>query len=111
MESRVSMPDIKNEYKHITQDDRGRAVIEGTNMRVCELIDEHHAHGWSADELHWQHPYLTLAQIHAAFTYYYDHQEQIDEESRAALARAEDMSTQAEPTSVFRKKLKEMGRL
>ena len=32
------------------------------------------AYGWDAGEAHAQHPSLTLAQIHSALAYYYDHQ-------------------------------------
>jgi hypothetical protein len=32
------------------------------------------AYGWSADEIHRQHPHLTLAEVHAAIGYYCDNQ-------------------------------------
>jgi len=54
-------PTLPTEQKHIVLDHRGVPYIEGTTMKVRELIVEHQAHGWSADELIWQHPYLTLA--------------------------------------------------
>jgi hypothetical protein len=38
------------------------------------------AHGWSAEEMCRQHPYLTPAEAHAAMAYYYDHAEEIDQE-------------------------------
>ncbi len=31
-----------------------------------------------AEEIHFQHPHLSLAQIHAALSFYYDHQRQFD---------------------------------
>jgi hypothetical protein len=30
------------------------------------------------EEIHFQHPHLSLAQIHAAFVYYYAHQAEMD---------------------------------
>jgi hypothetical protein len=36
------------------------------------------AHGSSPEEISFQHPHLSLAQIHAALSYYYDHQQEID---------------------------------
>jgi hypothetical protein len=38
------------------------------------------AHGWSAEEMCRQHPYLRPAEAHAALAYYYDHQREVDEE-------------------------------
>jgi uncharacterized protein (DUF433 family) len=35
---------------------------------------DHLAYGWSPEEMHYQHPPLSLAQIHAALAYYFDHQ-------------------------------------
>ncbi len=32
-------------------------------------VVEQKAYGWSAEELHFQHPYLTLGQIHSALAY------------------------------------------
>jgi hypothetical protein len=43
------------------------------------------AHGWSADEIHRQHPDLKLAEVHAAMAYYYDHQPEVDAEIAAEL--------------------------
>jgi len=36
------------------------------------------AYGWSPEETHFQHPHLSLAQIHGALTYYYEHQSELD---------------------------------
>ena len=44
-------------------------LIEGTTTKVVELVLETEAYGWIPDELHFQHPYLTLGQIHAALVY------------------------------------------
>ena len=38
------------------------------------------AYGWSPEEIHFQHPHLSLAQIHSALAYYFDHQTQLDAE-------------------------------
>jgi len=39
-----------------------------------------YAHGWTAEEIQEQHPHLSLAQIHAALAYYYDHKAEMDAE-------------------------------
>jgi len=36
------------------------------------------AYGWSPEEMHRQHPHLSMAQIHAALSYYYEHQAEVD---------------------------------
>jgi hypothetical protein len=38
-------------------------------MKVIELILEKSAYGWSPEELHFQHAYLTLGQIYSALAY------------------------------------------
>jgi len=55
-------------------------MIEGTTTRVAELVEEKNAYGVSPEELHLWHPYLSLAQIHAALAYYWDHKEELDRE-------------------------------
>jgi len=65
---------------HIKRDDRGVAWIDDTNVKVIEVVLDRLAYGWSPEEIHFQHPALSLAQIHAALTYYYDHQPALDAE-------------------------------
>jgi len=60
-------------------------IIAGTNIKVVELVLEKTAYGWSAEELHFQHPYLTLGQIHSALAYYWDHQEELDQDIERRL--------------------------
>ena len=69
------MPLVKTRYEHVALDENNAPIIVGTNMKVIELVLEHLAYGWSPEELHFQHPYLTLGQIHSALAYYWDHQE------------------------------------
>lgn len=65
---------------HIRRDDRGAVWIDETNVKVIEVVLDRMAYGWSTEEIHFQHPDLSLAQIHAALAYYYDHQSEMDEE-------------------------------
>ncbi|MDB6020858.1 MAG: uncharacterized protein JWQ04_715 [Pedosphaera sp.] len=65
---------------HIVRDDRGLPWIKGKNVKVIEVVLDHLAYGWSADAIHEQHPHLSLAEIHSALAFYYDHQEQFDEQ-------------------------------
>ena len=50
------------------------------------------AHGWSPEEIHFQHSHLSLAQIHAAFAYYYEHQDEMDREIMRQVEEIEKLS-------------------
>jgi uncharacterized protein (DUF433 family) len=71
---------------HIKRDERGVAWIDETNVKVIEVVLDRLAYGWSPEEIHFQHPGLSLAQIYAALTYYYDNQAELDSE----IARRQD---------------------
>jgi len=65
-------------YPHIEHSADGVLYIQGTKIKVIEVALDRIAHNWDADEMQRQHPELKLAQIHAALTYYYDHQADLD---------------------------------
>ncbi len=66
-------------------DTRGVAWIAGSRVKVIEIVLDKLAYGWSPEEIFFQHPDLSLAQIHAALTYYYENQSRFDAEIRAGL--------------------------
>jgi uncharacterized protein (DUF433 family) len=57
-------------YGHIVLDENGVAWIDDANTKVAELAEEVKAHGWSPEELAYQHPHLTLGQVHSALAPY-----------------------------------------
>lgn len=63
---------------HIAIDDQGIARIDASRMKVIHLVKEMLARKASVEQLHDTFPSLSLAQIHAALAYYYDHQAQLD---------------------------------
>jgi uncharacterized protein (DUF433 family) len=65
-------------YPHITLNSRGVPCLDSTRHRVIDIVADHVAHGYSAAQIVEQYPDLTLAQVHAALTYYYDHQDAMD---------------------------------
>ena len=95
---------------HIRLDERDVAWIDDTNTKVSEVAQDMLAHGWSPEEIHFQHAHLSLAQIHAALGYYYDHKTAMDEAIRRSLQNAEKLRTQA-VDSPLRKRLRELGKL
>lgn len=95
---------------HIAIDDKGVARIAGHRIRVIDLVLERRANGWGPEELHEQFPSLSLAQIHAAFAYYYDHQAELDATIERQFREVEAMRLAAEETP-FRKRMRAEGRL
>ncbi len=76
-------------YPHIEKQDHQPARLERLpRIRVAQIVMDYLAHGWSPDEMCRQHPYLTLAEAHAAMAYYFDHQAEIDQEIEAETKEA-----------------------
>ena len=59
-----------------------RAFIAGTRVRVQDIYVDAEIFGKSPDEIVASLPHLTLAQVHAALAYYFDHRAQILDELR-----------------------------
>ena len=66
---------------HLWLDERGRAWIDDKNVKVYEVVEAMMANGWNVKQYQEDHDnYMTLAQVHAALSYYYDHQTEFDDE-------------------------------
>ena len=102
---------LSTETAHIHLDERGVAWIDDTNVKVIEVVLDKMADGLSPEEIHSQYPDLSLAQIHAALSYYYDHQIEIDAEIERQVREVEALSVQAAIDSPFRKRMRAMGKL
>jgi uncharacterized protein (DUF433 family) len=89
---------------HVRVDKSGVAWIDETNVKVIEVVLDHLAYGHSPDEIHLQHPHLSLAQVHAAFAYYFDHQADMDVEIERRYSRVEALRAGV-GTQLSRKKL------
>jgi len=95
---------------HIRLDARGVAWIDDTNTKVIEVAQDMIAHGWSPEEIHFQHPQLSMAQIHSALGYYFDHQGELDAAMQESLRHTDELRVKA-GDSPLRKRLREMGKL
>jgi uncharacterized protein (DUF433 family) len=62
---------------HIVIDEKGVIGIAGTRIRVIHIAIETRL-GLSPAQIREQYPHLSLAQIHVALSYYYDHQAALD---------------------------------
>jgi uncharacterized protein (DUF433 family) len=91
---------VKTAYQHIILDDTGVAQIEETTLKVVELVLDHKAYGWSPEELHLQHPMLSLGQIYSALAYYWDHQTEFDQDIKWRLQRVDDLRKRHKPASI-----------
>ncbi len=78
---------LKMSYPHISIDRNvlvGEPCINGTRITVALIAEEVEHLGMDTDEVIAIHPHLSLAQIHAALVYYYDHKNEIDASIRKA---------------------------
>jgi uncharacterized protein (DUF433 family) len=68
-------------HRYITTDAAicdGKPIVAGTRTRVVQIAIEYDRLGWTPDEIVEAHPYLTLAQVHDALSYYYEHRVTLD---------------------------------
>jgi uncharacterized protein (DUF433 family) len=94
---------LRTAYEHIVLDEKGLAWIDGANTKVVELVEEVKAHGWSPEELAYQHPHLTLGQVHSALAYYWDHQEEIEADLQRREALVEEIRREVGPHPLVEK--------
>jgi len=98
-------------YRQIVLNDKNVPMIADSTMKVMELVMAQRAHGWSPEELHFQHPYLSMSQIHAALAYYWDHKVEIDTKIDESLRFADQARMAAGPSPVSAKVTKAKGQL
>jgi uncharacterized protein (DUF433 family) len=96
--ARASVP-----YPHVEIDAEGIAYVAGTTMKVVELVMAQDAYGWSPEELHFQHPYLSPGQIYGALAYYWDHKEELDADIERRDRLVEQLEAEIEPPPVLAK--------
>jgi uncharacterized protein (DUF433 family) len=76
-------------YPHVEQGAQGEPLIAGTTMKVIELVMAQRAHGFSPEELSFQHPYLSMGQVHGALAFYWDHRATLDAEIERTRAKVQ----------------------
>ena len=92
------MATVETRYEHIALDEKSVPIIVGTRLKVIELVLDHIAYGWSPEELRFQHPSLSLGQIHSALAYYWDHQEELDYDIQRRLRLVDQAKRIQKPT-------------
>lgn len=56
----------------------GKACVAGRRIRVVDIVALHEHRGFSPDEIVAMFRDITLADVHAALAYYFDHQAEIE---------------------------------
>ena len=82
-------------YPHIVKEPGycgGKAAIDDTRVRVNNVVWLH-KRGKTPEEILVEYPSLSLAQVYAAITYYYDHVEEIEAEFAAEDHRGRSCTT------------------
>ncbi len=90
------MTSIVTAYKHIHLDDLQIPIVAGTTMKVVEIIIAQKAYGWSPEEIHFQHPYLSMSQIYSALAYYWDYRSEMDLDIQRRFDFAESLRKESE---------------
>jgi uncharacterized protein (DUF433 family) len=68
----------------------GRARIAGHRVRVQDIVIWHEHQDLTPDEIVAQTPTITLADVHIALAYYFDHVQEIQEDMQADRAYVEE---------------------
>lgn len=66
-----------------------RPVVMGTDIKVSQIAREVVQMGMTPSDVVAAHPHLTLADVHAALSYYYDHAEELRADWAEDAARPE----------------------
>jgi uncharacterized protein (DUF433 family) len=93
----------------IEVDHEGVAWIGGTKVKVTEVVLDKIAHGWSPEETHLEHSNLSLVQVYAALTYYYENQTRLATQIRDRLEAVEKLAPSVSDAD-FRRKLLDLNR-
>ena len=98
-------------YPHIVQTPGEPACLSAQpRTRVSMIVADYLWRGWSAEEIARQYPHLSLAEVHAALAYYFDHKQEIDGELASEDQQARDWR-KSHPSPPLLVRLKEQARL
>jgi uncharacterized protein (DUF433 family) len=105
LEAQASSP---TEYPHIVLNSDRVPLIAGTTMKVVELVMAQRAYGWTPEEIHINHRYLSMSQIYSALAYYWDHRQALDEDIQRRESYVQQLEQEA-GESPFVARLKSQG--
>ncbi|MBE7383082.1 MAG: DUF433 domain-containing protein [Leptolyngbya sp. SIO1E4] len=100
------MTSVISEHIQITPDIcGGKPRIAGHRIRVQDVVIWYEHLNMSPDDIVYHYPSITLADVHAALTYYYDHLDEIRQDIRTSAAFASQLAAQT--PSILQRKLRE----
>lgn len=85
----MTWDDTATAYAHIFLSENGVPNVGGTRLKVKHVVVEYVSLGWSIAEICAAHPPHSLAEIHSALAFYYDHQSVMDDEIAEDIAISE----------------------
>ena len=85
----------------------GKPRIAGHRIRVQDVVIWYEYQGMSPDEIVYHYPSITLADVHAALAYYYDHLGEIQQQIRESEEFASRLAL--ETPSILQRKLNELN--
>lgn len=94
-------------WPFIEIDDQSRPRIQGTGIKLLVLIQQYLNWSWDAEQVRENYPQLSMAQVHAALGYYYEHQAECDRMIAESEQRVEELRPQLE-NAALQAKLRQM---
>lgn len=85
----------------------GKPRIAGHRLRVQDIAVWHESRGLTPEEIVVHYPHISLADVHAALAYYFDHRAEIRRDIEAGRAHAEALA--ARSSSPLEEKLGKQG--
>jgi len=71
----------------------GSPYIAGHRVRVLDIVVWHEKRGLSTDQIVDMFPGITLADVHAALAYYFDHTDEIEAEFEREIKTVSDLKS------------------
>jgi uncharacterized protein (DUF433 family) len=78
----------------------GKPRIDGHRIKVEHIAICYERMGMSPDEIVTSHPTISLAQVHAALAYYYEHKQDIDADIEAGKRYVEELKAKTPPSKL-----------
>jgi hypothetical protein len=70
---------------------------------VAMIVMDYLGRGLAPEEIVSHYPYLTLAEVHSAMTYYHDHRDEIDAEIEGELEQLQDAADANFKSNIWQK--------
>jgi hypothetical protein len=91
-------------YPHILKEPGSPARLDShPRTRVAMIVMDYLGRGLGPEDIVRHYPYLTLAEVHAAMTYYHDHRDEIDAEIQSELHELENTPNPNSRSAVWQK--------